>query len=114
MNKEQAVREMELSVELDGYKTHLFLCSSILAECERIKATAKALLEEIKTSADDEKTADIRVKEFLKDSIKSLLGHEAAAEVFDRKPPEIASLTAVLCCIISQIGSSLGSAEYEE
>ena len=114
MNKEQSVREKEVSVQLDGYKARMFLCSSILAECERIKAVAKVLLEEIKASPDDEKTADARVKDFLKDSIRCLLGEEAAAEVFDREPPEIANLTAVLCCLISCIGAGLGSAEYEE
>lgn len=103
----------ELSVDIDGYKARLFLCSSILAECERIKAAAKVLLEEIKTSADDETAADIRVKEFLKDSIKCLLG-DAADEIFDREPSEIVNLTAVLCCLISEIGAGLRSAENEE
>lgn len=114
MNKEQSVRERELSVDLDGYKASLFLCSRILAECERIKAAAKVLLEEIVVSADSENTADNRVKEFLKDSIKSLIGDKAAAEVFEHQTPEIANLTAVLCCLISQIGAELGSADDEE
>lgn len=107
-------RGKEVSVQLDGYKARMFLCSSILAKCERIKSAAKVLLEEIKTSQDDEKTADARVKDFLKDSIRCLLGEEAAAEVFDREQPEIANLTAVLCCLISCIGTGLGSEEYEE
>lgn len=114
MNEEVQVREKELSVDIDGYKTRLLLCSNILAECERIKAAAKALLEEIKTSGNDEKTAEVRVREFLKDSIKGLLGDAAASEVFDREPSEITGLTAVLCCLISRIGIGLGSAEYEE
>ncbi len=114
MSTKQTDRGKEVSVELDGYKARLFLCSSILAECERIKAAAKALLEEIKTSQDAEKTADIRVKEFLMDSIRRLLGDEAADEVFERQTSEIANLTAVLCCLISGIGTELGSAEYED
>ncbi len=114
MNKEQSVREKELYVDLDGYKASLFLCSRILAECERIKAAAKVLLEEIIVSADAENTADNRVKDFLKDSIKSLIGDKAAAEVFERQTPEIANLTAVLCSLISKIGVELGSAEDEE
>ncbi len=114
MNTEAQLAQKELPVELDGYKTRMFLCSSILAECERIKAAAKVLLEEIKASGDNEKATDIRVKEFLKDSITGLIGEESAAEVFDREPSEITNLTAILCYLISCIGMELGSAEYEE
>ena len=114
MNKEQSVRERELSVDLGGYKAHLFLCSRILAECERIKATAKVLLEEIMVAKDGEKAADIRVKGFLTDSIKSLLGNKAADEIFDRQPTEITNLTAILCRLISEIGLELGREDDEE
>ncbi len=114
MNTEEQFIEKELSVDLDGYKAHLFLCSSILAECERIKAAARALLEEIKTLKVDEKTADARVEEFLTDSIKRLMGDKAANELFESHTPEITSLTAVLCRLISGIGSELGSADDEE
>jgi hypothetical protein len=114
MNKEYSVREKELYVDLDGYKASLFLCSRILAECERIKAAAKVLLEEITASENNENTADDRVKDFLRDSIKSLIGDEAAAEVFEHQSAEIANLTAILCCLISKIGAGIGSAEDEE
>lgn len=114
MGKEQSVRERELFVNLDGYKAGLFLCSRILAECERIKAEAKVLLEEIKASGNDENTANARVTEFLKESIKALLGDKAANEVFERQPIEIPDLTTVLCRLIAGIGSGLGSAEDEK
>ena len=114
MCKEQSVREKEVTVDLDGYKAGLFLCSRILAECERIKAGAKVLLEEIIASGIDENTADTRVKEFLKESIKTLLGDKAADEVFKQQPLEIPNLTVVLCRLIAGIGSGLGSAENEE
>ncbi len=113
MCKKQSVREKEVTVDLDGYKTGLFLCSSILAECERIKAEAKVLLEDIITSGNDENTADIRVRDFLRESIKTLLGNKAD-EVFKHQPVEIPDLTAVLCRLIAGIGSGLGSADNEE
>lgn len=114
MSTEQSAGQWEVPVEIDGYKARLFLRSNILAECERIKTAAKVLLEEVKKTADDEKAADIRVLEFLKDSIIRLLGDAEANKVFERQPFEIANLTAVLCCLISEIGASLGSVDYED
>jgi len=96
-----------IQVDALGKETVFYADESILAVCEEIKAEAKQRLSEMKNTengAECDVLAD--VGEFLKESIRKLMGDGAVSECVNDGSLTVPEYTELLCSCISKIGDA--------